>query len=90
MVFAENASSWADIPALASIIWSATLDGLLGAAADLLLAEVDAALVQPELAAFLDLAQQLGPDRVDQRDARADDDLRARGWGTGRRSTARR
>ena len=78
MALAANASSWADMPVLASIIRSAIDSrGLLRALGDRLLADVDGAGVDPDLRPVLDPAEDLVADAVDQQDVRGDQDLRA-------------
>ena len=60
------------------------------AARDDPLADVQAVAVEAHDVAVADLAEDLVADAVEQRDAGAEQDLRARGWGSGRWCSARR
>ena len=69
IVFAANASSWVDSPALASISCAATVSIVCGrpsATGASPSPAVEGVLVQPDLGAVLDVAEDVGADRVDR------------------------
>ena len=78
MVLPANASRWATRPLLASTHQIVDLVvGALGAVAIAPVARVDAAVVQPDLGAVLDLLEDVRPGLVDEGDAVGDEHLGA-------------